>query len=206
MNRSASDRPVWAWLEPPPLTVEYRAGCLVRDLALEIGLPLLVVVAAARDLVSDALLTFEAATEAGLEVAAIAISGWPPSPSRVLLDERQLLADRVPIELVALPADASGSLGALATAADGWPLADWLERPPRARGDEQREARVTLDPYAAWEPRPLGDPRTTRRPEIMAAILEIVAAEGPMRASRAYALYNRAASGSRSTSAADSRS
>jgi hypothetical protein len=61
---------------------------------------------------------------------------------------------------------------------------------------------VALEPYRDWEPRALSDPRTTPRPEIMATLLEIVDAEGPMVATRAYSLYNRAAGGRKLTSIA----
>jgi hypothetical protein len=59
-----------------------------------------------------------------------------------------------------------------------------------------------LDPYTAWEPREVGDPRASPRPRIMAALEEIVAAEGPLTATRAYSLYNRAAGGRKLTTAA----
>jgi hypothetical protein len=61
---------------------------------------------------------------------------------------------------------------------------------------------VSLDPNEAWEESPTGDPRGTPRAEIMRVILEIVAAEGPMRASRAYSLYNKASGGKKLTSVA----
>jgi hypothetical protein len=61
---------------------------------------------------------------------------------------------------------------------------------------------VALEPYGEWEARPTGDPRSTPRPRIMEAMLDIVAAEGPMRASRAYALYNRASGGKKLTTIA----
>jgi hypothetical protein len=48
----------------------------------------------------------------------------------------------------------------------------------------------------------VGDPRETPRPRIMEVVEAIVAAEGPMRASRAYALYNRAAGGKKLTTIA----
>jgi hypothetical protein len=67
---------------------------------------------------------------------------------------------------------------------------------------EEAPASVSLDTYDGWEERPVGDPRQTPRAEIMKAILEIVAAEGPMRATRAYALYNRASGGRKLTSVA----
>ncbi|CAA9516428.1 MAG: hypothetical protein AVDCRST_MAG30-2788 [uncultured Solirubrobacteraceae bacterium] len=61
---------------------------------------------------------------------------------------------------------------------------------------------VALDPYREWAARPTGDPRGTPRPQIMAAMLEIVGAEGPILASRAYALYNRASGGKKLTTIA----
>jgi hypothetical protein len=96
---------------------------------------------------------------------------------------------------------------ALAAAGRGWPLSEWLDAAPAqapAAGPEAAPApvRVTLDPYDEWEARPVGDPRATSRTEIMNAMLEIVGAEGPMRASRAYALYNRASGGRKLTSVA----
>jgi hypothetical protein len=73
---------------------------------------------------------------------------------------------------------------------------------PVAVAPAVKPAEIVLEPYAAWEPRPVGDPRTTSRPQLMAVMLEIIAAEGPMRASRAYALYNRASGGKKLTSIA----
>jgi hypothetical protein len=61
---------------------------------------------------------------------------------------------------------------------------------------------LLLEPYEAWEPTPQGDPRETPRPRIMEAMLSIVAAEGPILAGRAYALYNRAAGGKKLTTIA----
>jgi hypothetical protein len=63
-------------------------------------------------------------------------------------------------------------------------------------------APVVLDPYGAWEPHVVGDPRSAPRPRIMEVLLEIVDAEGPMLASRAYSLYNRASGGRKLTAVA----
>jgi hypothetical protein len=130
------------------------------------------------------LLTFEAIRGAGLAVAVVAISGWPEEPPRVLLDERELLERLLPVPVVA-------------GTRDGWPVAEWV-----GGGGQMGGGHVSLDPYIAWEERPVADPRDAGRQEAMAAILEIVAAEGPMRASRAYALYNRASGGKKLTSVA----
>jgi hypothetical protein len=92
----------------------------------------------------------------------------------------------------------------------GWDAAAWLDAggdaiaaaAPGAPAAPAPRAEVVLDPYRAWEPQPVGDPRETPRPRIMDAIMSIVEAEGPMRASRAYALYNRAAGGKKLTTIA----
>jgi hypothetical protein len=65
-----------------------------------------------------------------------------------------------------------------------------------------QSAQVTLEPYAAWSAHPVGDPRATPRASIMEAMLEIVGTEGPMTATRAYSLYNRASGGRKLTSVA----
>lgn len=165
-----------------PLTTRYA----VRDLARELGLPLVLAVPAGPDAVNLARLSLESARGAGLAVAAVVLTGWPDPPDRVLLDERALLA-----ELAGVAVDVHPSERAL-------PAAEWLS----AGAAAAPRAEVVLDPYEAWEARPLGDPRATPRPRIMEAVLEIVAAEGPMTATRAYALYNRAAGGRKLTAIA----
>ena len=184
-----------------PLTVRYA----VRDLALELELPLVLAVPAGPDAVNLARLTLSAARGAGLAVAAVVLTGWPDPPDRVLLDERRLLEELAGAPVVVLPA----APGTRAEAARGWHAAAWLDAPgpaaPQAPADAPAPAPrepVVLEPYEAWAPRALGDPRSTPRPQIMEAILEIVTTEGPMRAGRAYALYNRAAGGKKLTSIA----
>lgn len=171
------------------------------DLARELRLPLLLAVPAASGLVNAALLALAAARGAGLAVAAIVVSGWPDEPPRVLLDERALLERLAGVPVLALSASAR-SVSALREASAGWPLADWLAVFPGAAAGAAAPARAALDPYTPWEEHPTGDPRATPRAEIMRTMLEIAAAEGPMRASRAYALYNRASGGRKLTSVA----
>ena len=52
-------------------------------------------------------------------------------------------------------------------------------------------------PYRSWEQRPLPDPHTAALSEVMDGLVEIVRAEGPVMSRRTYALYNKAAGGSR---------
>lgn len=178
-----------------PLTERYA----VRDLAAELGLPLVLAVKAGPDGLGLARLSLAAARQAGLAVEAVVLTGWPDPPGRVLLDERRLLERLVDVPVLALPAD---------PAAHGEAARAWAEA---ARPDPELEAeaappaapaRVVLEPYAAWAPRALGDPRTTPRPVLMAALLDIVAVEGPVLASRAYAVANRAGGGRKLTTVA----
>lgn len=177
-----------------PLALRYTN----RDLARELRLPIVLAVRASDGFFNHAMLTLESAAGAGLPVAAVVVTGWPEPPNRVLLDERALLEQAAGIETLTLE-DHAGP----------WPVGEWLERAsvPAAVADPAgapppEPVRVTLEPYRAWKEHPTGDPRATPRPQIMAVMLDIVAAEGPMRASRAYAVYNRASGGKKLTSVA----
>jgi hypothetical protein len=157
---------------------------LNRDLARELALPLVLAVPATEGLVGAALLTLDAALASGLPVAAMVISGWPDPPGRVLLEERALLERMASVPVLT---DISRA-----------PVDEWAAVTPGGGGATS----VRLEPYTAWESRPVGDPRATPRASIMETMLEIVAAEGPMTASRAYSLYNRASGGRKLTSVA----
>jgi dethiobiotin synthetase len=175
-----------------------------RDLARELRMPVVLAVAAGPDMLAPALLALEAAAGGGLAVPAVVIAGWPEAPPRVLLEERALLERQAAMRVLTLPASATGSAAALADAARPWPIEEWAlaaaVTPPVV--EEAVPRRVTLEPYAAWEARPVGDPRSTPRASIMETMLEIVGTEGPMTASRAYSLYNRASGGRKLTSVA----
>jgi very-short-patch-repair endonuclease len=56
---------------------------------------------------------------------------------------------------------------------------------------------VTWEAYCSWEQRLLPEPHTASVAEVMDGLVEIVGAEGPIVSRRAYALYNKAAGGSR---------
>ena len=174
-----------------PVTPRYS----VRDLAVDIGLPVVLSARVGPDAVALLRLGAEACRGAGLAVAALVLTGWPQDPDRVQLDERGLL------EEVAgkVPAAVLGD-------ARGWDPEAWVSTTAAADSGQAVVAagvvEAALDPYGEWDMTPTGDPRHTPRPRIMEALLEIIAAEGPMRASRAYALYNRASGGKKLTSIA----
>jgi dethiobiotin synthetase len=173
-----------------------------RDFARELGLPLVIAARAAGGVTNQVRLVGEAARAAGLAVAAIVLTGWPDPPNRVQLDERELLTKKARVPVVTLGDRPD------AEAAATWAVPDWLdvEGPPPPAADEPQAAPaaapIVLDPYDAWQPRQVGDPRNTPRPQIMQTMLEIIDAEGPMTATRAYSLYNRAAGGRKLTSVA----
>jgi dethiobiotin synthetase len=182
-----------------PLTPRYA----VRDLARDLGAPLVVATCARPGLANEALTTIAAARGGALHVAGVVLTGFPDDPGRVLIEERDALADLAGVPVVTLP-DRAGDSEAMVKAIARWPIDEWLEPTPDAQAADDIEQRqeVVLDPYTAWEPGPVGDPRSTPRPLIMGTLEEIVAAEGPLTATRAYALYNRASGGRKLTSAA----
>ena len=67
---------------------------------------------------------------------------------------------------------------------------------PAASGGARRgEIQVDLEPYTAWAAHSVADPRSAGREAIGRALLEIVDAEGPILADRAYRLYVKASGG-----------
>ncbi len=168
-----------------PLTPRYA----LRDLAVELGAPVVVTVHAEPSLTAQARLYAEAVRSVGLPVAAVVIAGWPEPPGRVLLDERVLLYEVTEIPVLTLSPGETPD----------WPVDEWKETEV---GGTPAAQRIALEPYREWQGESAGDPRSAPRPRIMEAMLEIVAAEGPVQATRAYAIYNRAAGGKKLTSVA----
>jgi hypothetical protein len=170
------------------LTARYS----VRDLASELGAPVVIALPAEEALTAAARINAESLRAAGIAVAAVVLTDWPDPPDRILLDERVLLHETTGLPVLTLGADETPD----------WPVDEWREAAtaaPRGGGAPQR---VALEPYRAWDGEAPGDPRSAPRPRIMEALLDIVGVEGPMLASRAYALYNRAAGGKKLTSVA----
>jgi dethiobiotin synthetase len=182
-----------------PLTARYS----VRDLARDLGAPVVIATYARPGLVNEALTTITAARGGALHVAGVVLTGWSDDPGRAVLEERAALVELAGVPVVTLPESARDG-DSLQAAAARWPIDEWLEPTPDAHAADEIEqhGEVVLDPYSTWDPVELGDPRMTPRPRIMDALEQIVAAEGPMTATRAYSLYNRAAGGRKLTSAA----
>ena len=75
------------------LLVPLRADYLVRDFALELGLPLVVVASPGLGTINHTLLTLEAARAVGLKVTAVVLTPWPKAPSEMEASNRETIED-----------------------------------------------------------------------------------------------------------------
>ena len=81
-----------------PLTPDW----LVRDLAGELELPLVVVAPPALGTINHTLLTLEAARAAGLEVRAVVLSRWPAAPGELERSNRETIAALGEVDVLTL--------------------------------------------------------------------------------------------------------
>jgi dethiobiotin synthetase len=81
-----------------PLTPDY----LVRDLAVELGLPVVVAASPGLGTINHTLLTLEAARSAGLAVDSVVLTPWPAEPSQIEQSNRDTIAalGRVRVEML----------------------------------------------------------------------------------------------------------
>ncbi|MGD9736180.1 MAG: dethiobiotin synthase [Solirubrobacterales bacterium] len=82
-----------------PLADDY----LVRDLALDLGLPLVVAASPGLGTINHTLLTLEAARGAGLEVRAVVLTPWPQAPSEIEASNRETIAALGAVAVLTLP-------------------------------------------------------------------------------------------------------
>jgi len=85
------------------LLVPLSHGYLVRDLALDLGLPIVVVASPGLGTVNHTLLTVEAARSAGLEVASVVLTPWPADPTPVERSNRETIAALGELRIETLP-------------------------------------------------------------------------------------------------------
>ena len=74
------------------LTVPLCDDYLVRDLARDLGFPVVIVARPELGTINHTLLTLESARAAGLEVAAVVLTKWPDEPSEMQLSNRDTIA------------------------------------------------------------------------------------------------------------------
>jgi dethiobiotin synthetase len=119
---------------PGPVIVEGVGGLLVplverydvRQLARELGLPLVIAARPGLGTINHALLTVEAARAAGLRVAAVVLTPWPVWPGIVERSNRETIARLGSVPVATLPHVARAEPKLLAAAGESLPLDAWL--------------------------------------------------------------------------------
>jgi dethiobiotin synthetase len=105
------------------LLVPITAGYLVRDLALDLGLPVVIAARTGLGTINHTLLTVEAARAAGLRVAGVVMTPWPAAPEPIEISNRATVERLAGVPVSGLRATDPGSL---AEAGSDLPLAEWL--------------------------------------------------------------------------------
>jgi len=101
------------------LFVPLADGYLVRDLAVELGLPLVIAASPGLGTINHTLLTIEAARSAGLKVSAVVLTPWPEKPDAIGRSNRDTIAVLGEVRVETLPTLDLGD-------PDSWPqLASW---------------------------------------------------------------------------------
>jgi dethiobiotin synthetase len=91
---------------------------LVRNLAADLGLPVVIVASPGLGTINYTLLTIEAAWAAGLDVAAVVLTPWPEQPSEIERSNRETIAALAEVEVKTLPQlDLADP--------DSWPALSW---------------------------------------------------------------------------------
>jgi dethiobiotin synthetase len=85
------------------LLVPLASGYAVRDLAVDLALPLAIAAAPGLGTINHTLLTLEAARAAGLAIAAVVLTPWPQDPSEVEISNRETIAARGEVRVETLP-------------------------------------------------------------------------------------------------------
>jgi dethiobiotin synthetase len=105
------------------LMVPLTPGYLVRDLAVDLGLPLVVAARPGLGTIIHSLLTVEAARAAGLDVRAVVLTPWPDEPGDMERSNRETIAGVGRVEVATLGA---ASPDTLALASSDLPLDAWI--------------------------------------------------------------------------------
>jgi dethiobiotin synthetase len=83
--------------------VPLTPGYLVRDLAVDLRLPVVIVASAGLGTINHTLLTIEAIRAAGLEIPKVVLNPWPARPSRLELSNRDAISMLGSVEVETLP-------------------------------------------------------------------------------------------------------
>jgi dethiobiotin synthetase len=106
------------------LLVPITRGYLMRDYALDLGLPLIVAARPGLGTINHTLLTVESARAAGLRVLGVVLTPWPAAPDAMLRSNRETIAAVGEVEVATLR-EAGLEVEDLAEAGARLPLAPW---------------------------------------------------------------------------------
>jgi dethiobiotin synthetase len=105
------------------LMVPLTPGYLVRDLAVDLGLPVVVAARTGLGTINHTLVTIEAARAAGLSVTGVVMTPWSSQPKPIELSNRETVERLAGVAVSGLPRTDPRSLAA---AGRSLPLRDWL--------------------------------------------------------------------------------
>jgi len=86
-----------------PAMREEGTSYLVRDLAVDLGLPLVVAASPGLGTINHTLLTVKAARTAGLTIAAVVLTPWPDAPSAIERSNRETIESLGAVRTMTLP-------------------------------------------------------------------------------------------------------
>ena len=113
------------------LLVPLTLGYLVRDLAVDLGLPVVIAARPGLGTINHTLLTVEAARAAGLRVAGVAMGPWPDGDDDEAAEAARANAEAVEalgaVTVTPMPRVARPEVDALAQAGATLPLDAWLD-------------------------------------------------------------------------------
>jgi dethiobiotin synthetase len=108
------------------LLVPFADELTVRDLAVALGLPLLIAAGPGLGTINHTLLTLDAARSASLDVCAVVLTPWPEQPSELEQSNRETIARLGDVEVVGLGRVGRPIAADLARAGDALPWREWL--------------------------------------------------------------------------------
>jgi dethiobiotin synthetase len=105
------------------ILVPLTPGYLVRDLAVELDLPLVIAARTGLGTINHTLLTIEAARAVGLDVAGVVMTPWPDEPDEMVRSNKDTIERFGSVEVTGLPPTSPDDLAA---AGSKLPIGDWM--------------------------------------------------------------------------------
>jgi dethiobiotin synthetase len=111
------------------LLVPIDSDYTVRELALALGLPLLIAARPSLGTINHTLLTLQAARAAGLRVLAVVLTPWPAKPTRLERSNRQSITSLGAVDVEGLGPVGGANRDELARAGATLPWRGWVGQP-----------------------------------------------------------------------------